>query len=143
MPSAPQRSAPRQEHGTCEQPSRIDRDTVAVDAIDKRRRIRRTASHDAYLIDASGRTVLRCHVQDLSRTGMYATVPVGFGLAVGQSYEIGLGRRQEPRAARRYDVASCTGSIIRTDLLSSEDAHQLGIAVQFDMPLPADLVSAV
>ncbi|MBN1488547.1 MAG: hypothetical protein JXA69_01415 [Phycisphaerae bacterium] len=143
MPSAPQRFAPRPEHGTREQPSHNDRKSVPVDANDKRRRVRRAASRDAYLIDASGRTVLRCRVQDLSRTGMYATVPVGFGLTVGQCYDICLGRRQEPRSARRYDVASCTGSIIRTDLLSSEDAHYLGIAVQFDMPLPADLLSAV
>ncbi|MCK6457322.1 MAG: PilZ domain-containing protein [Phycisphaerae bacterium] len=90
---------------------------------------------DVWLLDLEGLTVLRCQTDDIGQGGLHATVPIGFGLAVGQRYELRLRSHADgaptPRGA---GWSACYGTIIRTRLLTSGDQHRLGFAMRFDSP---------
>ncbi len=113
----------------------------AVAHADERREYQRWPARSAvWLLDLEGLSVLRCQTDDLSQGGLHATVPIGYGLAVGQRYEL----RMKPDAPGEYEPlndtalppqwASCYGTIIRTRLLNFEGQHRLAFAVRFDSP---------
>lgn len=71
---------------------------------------------------------------NISRDGLYATVPIGYGLGVGQLYtfEMTIAERgPEPGTLQR--VAQ-RGRIVRTDLLLSPEGDRLGIGVRLVGP---------
>ena len=103
---------------------------------DRRDYTRRKANCDLWLIDVSGQSVLRCKTDDLSDAGLRATAPIGFGLAVGQRWQLRLQPPAEARhASQRLGLPLGCGTIIRTEIML-DDAHsdRIGIALEFDVP---------
>lgn len=106
--------------------------------LDDERRIglRARVESDIWLLDLEGLTVLRCHTDNLSPGGFWATVPVSSPLAVGQRYEV-RARPSDPKTARAVALPyPCFGTIIRTETLPRNESHpdQLGFAIRFDAP---------
>ncbi len=62
---------------------------------------------DLWMIDHAGSTVVRCRCLAASATGMRLCVPAGYGVAVGQRYELrGRVPGEHPSAVSRAIVAS-------------------------------------
>ena len=80
--------------------------------------------------------MLRCKTDDISDAGLRATAPIGFGLAVGQRWQLRLQPPAEARhASQRLGLPLGCGTIIRTEIML-DDAHsdRIGIALEFDVP---------
>lgn len=56
--------------------------------IDRRLEPRTPTHADLWMIDHQGATILRCQCEDVSANGMRLRVPLGYGVAEGQRYEI-------------------------------------------------------
>jgi hypothetical protein len=73
---------------------------------------------------------IRGECRNLSQDGLYAVVPVGYGLAVGQRYLFHL---RWPDG--RDDPVSQQGTIVRTQVLLGQGDDQIGIGVRLNGPL--------
>ncbi len=105
--------------------------------LDDRRDLQRwPAQCDVWLLDLEGMTVLRCQTDNVSSGGLHCTVPIGFGLAVGQRYELRIRRPNDDLAAVRPAWAGCYGTIIRTRLITDGITDRLAVAVRFDSVQP-------
>ena len=65
--------------------------------LDRRDYTRREAVYDLWLIDLAGGSVLRCKTDDISDAGLHATAPIGFGLAIGQRWELRIANTADGR----------------------------------------------
>lgn len=90
--------------------------TRSADEPDLREHHRRPVDLDIFLTDLSGQTVLRCNCLNLSAGGIYATAPVGYGLAVGQRYELRIS--SPPAGGDNFLLGPSLGyaTIIRTQI---------------------------
>lgn len=105
--------------------------------LDDRREIARwPAQCDVWLLDLEGMTVLRCQTDNVSSGGLHCTVPIGFGLAVGQRYELRIRRPNDDAVGARPAWAGCYGTIIRTRLITDGITDRLAVAVRFDSAQP-------
>lgn len=85
---------------------------------------RRTVACDLWLIDHQGQTILRCRCVETSRNGLRVRVPLGYGVAEGQRYELRSHLPGAPRAASLGVVGSRWGTVVRTQLcLDGEGDH--------------------
>jgi hypothetical protein len=66
---------------------------------------------------------------NISEGGLYGTIPIGYGMAVGQRYICRLRTRELGPDGQQ--VVLRQGVVVRTELLLSDDGHQVGIAVRF------------
>lgn len=66
---------------------------------------------------------------NISQDGLYGTVTIGYGVAVGQRYVFRL--RTHELGPEGRQVVLREGVIVRTDLLLSSQGDQVGIAVRF------------
>ncbi|MFO0972370.1 MAG: hypothetical protein U1A27_02880 [Phycisphaerae bacterium] len=112
----------------------LARDAIA--AAERREFGRWLAESDVWLLDLEGLTVLRCKADNLSEGGVQCTVPIGYGLAVGQRYELRVIHRQVSDPTRKAFWSGCYGTIIRTRLVTEGQKHQLSVALRFDTPQP-------
>lgn len=94
---------------------------------------RRGIAVDLYLTDLRGETVLRCRCNNISAGGLFAVAPVGYGLAVGQRYEL-RARPIDGRADLLLGDSLGYGTIIRTQFAPADAADGVGVAVRFDVP---------
>ena len=105
--------------------------------LENRRDLQRwPAQCDVWLLDLEGMTVLRCQTDNVSSGGLHCTVPIGFGLAVGQRYELRIRRPNDDVAAVRPAWAGCYGTIIRTRLITDGITDRLAVALRFDSAQP-------
>jgi hypothetical protein len=84
------------------------------------------------MIDHYGSTVLRCHCLDVSKNGMRLRVPLGYGVAEGQRYEL---RSHLPGATNKTSLGllgSRWATVIRTQVLLDENEDHLDIGVVLD-----------
>ena len=96
---------------------------------------RRLIARDVWLIDLESQSVLRCKTDDVSDAGLSATAPVGFGLGVGQRYEVRIAPSRT--AAMTPHLAASLGyaTIVRSGIQVSDDRpDRVGFAVRFDVP---------
>lgn len=107
----------------------LTRDRVAVS--ERREHSRWLANCDVWLLDLEGLTVLRCRADNIGEGGVQVTVPIGYGLAVGQRYEMRIIERDARDAAQTF-WSGCYGTIIRTRLITDGQRHQLGVTLRFD-----------
>ncbi len=74
-------------------------------------------------------------MHDLSETGVFVSAPIGYGMAVGQRFEILLGdataNEPNPRLLGRGQYAT----VVRTRLDVGEDGDWVGVALEFDQPV--------
>lgn len=99
---------------------------------DRRIEDRAPLNLDLWLVADAGRTALRCNVRDYSARGMRLRVPLGYGVAEGQRYEL---RSQIPgmptlRQAGLFIRRQAT--VVRTQLnLGGDDDHlEIGVVIE-------------
>lgn len=113
---------------------------AAGPAVDERRTsARRQAGMWASLLTLDGRELLRCTTDDVAEGGMHLTTPVGFGLAVGQRYEVLLGRDSDDRQQPSLLGEGHYATVVRTQFHLGEygpgDGDRVGVGLRFDQPL--------
>jgi hypothetical protein len=110
----------------------------ALDSIEERRRWPRNIPPiSTTLRTLAGIEIPACPTDNLSEGGMRLTVPIGFGVAVGQRYEVLLHPAgAEPGMAdlvgqERY------GTVVRTEIMlaSEGDDDRVGVGLRFDTPI--------
>ncbi len=88
---------------------------------------------DLRMIDHAGSTVLRCRCLGASATGMRLCVPAGYGVAVGQRYELrGLVPGEHPPAVLRASVAYWV-TVVQVQNMNDEDGDRLDVGVAVDL----------
>ncbi|HEY3243589.1 MAG TPA: PilZ domain-containing protein [Phycisphaerae bacterium] len=84
----------------------------------------------ASLLALDGSEMISCTTDNIGPGGMHVTVPVGYGFAVGQRYEVLLSdNRQAP-----LDEAgeSQYATVVRTQIATQAPAGQVGVGLRFD-----------
>lgn len=102
---------------------------LADDTNDARQFRRLTSLHNAHLYDLNGRQIVSCKMNNLSSGGLHAKAPAGYGLAVGQRYEVRFGSGT-PHELHNLSVYA---TVVRTELKVNRD--ELGVGMRFDNPL--------
>jgi hypothetical protein len=99
---------------------------------DRRIEPRQAVSCDLWMIDHHGSTVLRCRCIDSSPTGMRLRVPLGYGVAEGQRYELRSHLPDTPCPVTLGLVGSRWATVVRTQLLLGEHEDYLDVGVVLD-----------
>jgi hypothetical protein len=99
---------------------------------ERRCEVRPAVSCDLWMIDHCGSTVLRCHCTDVSKNGMRLRVPLGYGVAEGQRYEL---RSHLPGMMPKTSwgfVGTRWATVVRTHVLLDENEDYLDVGVVLD-----------
>ncbi|MEK6644567.1 MAG: hypothetical protein AABZ08_11730 [Planctomycetota bacterium] len=108
--------------------------------VDQRDYSRVAIMRDIWLMDRQTNSVLRCRTNDISDAGLHASAPIGFGLAVGQRYEMRVGNDDAPRGISAVMAKSLGyGTVIRTEMHVGGDLDRIGFAIRFDVPQLIDV----
>ncbi len=102
----------------------------------RRNYARRQVVCEVFLVDRQSNNVLRCRTDDISDAGIRASGPIGYGLAVGQRYEVRIASGNADRVASTDMIPSlgfATVSRLEIDVRRG-DAHRVGFALRFDVP---------
>lgn len=102
----------------------------------RRNYARRRLVCDIFLVDRQTNNVLRCRTDDICDAGVFATAPIGYGLAVGQRYEVRIASGDADRIASAEMIPSLGfASVTRLEIdVQRCDAHRVGFALKFDVP---------
>jgi len=101
---------------------------------------------DLWMIDHAGSTVLRCHCLESSPFGVRLRVPLGYGIGVGQRYELRSHLPGEHPTAGVGVIGSAWITIVHARILLTEDADHLDVhavrdplenALRLAAPLPS------
>lgn len=106
---------------------------------DKRQCPRRSLRCGLRMVDVavdgeSGPVIIAGMCVNISRDGLYALVPIGYGVNVGQTYLFHLSLAELGPEPGSHRIVSQKGRVVRIDLLSSGENHQLGIGVRLTGP---------
>lgn len=117
-------------------PPLFDRWGLGRNRTDRRDYTRRQMTCDVWLLDLSGQSVLRCKTEDVSDAGLQATAPIGYGLAVGQRFEVRIANTEDAALVSDHFGASLGyGTVIRTAVkIVTPEQDRIGFAVRFDVP---------
>jgi hypothetical protein len=109
--------------------------------VDKRDYERRALLRDVWLIDSHTQTVMRCRTNDISDAGLHANAAIGFGLAVGQRYELRVANVDALRGMSAHRARSFGyGTVIRTEMhADGHESDRVGFAMRFDVPQLVDV----
>ncbi len=115
---------------------RWDRLPGDLNCRDHRVYTRRKLECDIWLIDLASETVVRCKTDDICDAGLYATSPVGYGLAIGQRYEVRIaGSTDTCRVTPHMAPSLGYATVVRTQMdVEGGDPHRIGFALRFDIP---------
>lgn len=103
---------------------------------DLRDHFRRNTKWELWILSMPSRAILRCITDNVSPDGLHATAPVGFGLTVGQRYEIRLSNSGRPRKSVDQLTPLGYGTVVRTDFRDMDSrCHRVGFAMRFDTPM--------
>ncbi len=105
-----------------------------LDGAERRFEGRRDTSCELWMIDHHGSTVLRCRCREISKNGMRLRVPLGYGVAEGQRYEL---RSHLPGTSTTGNlglVGSRWATVVRTQLCLGECDDHLDVGVVLDVP---------
>lgn len=108
--------------------------TAETHATDQRSFLRRDVEQDLWLIDMLGETVLRCRCLNLSAGGLYASAPVGYGLAVGQRYELRLAPGKGRSSSLLLGDTLGYATVIRTQFNHQSAQEPVAFVARFDAP---------
>ena len=89
----------------------------------------------ACLLSLIGCNVVRCCTHNLSETGVYVSAPIGYGLAVGQRYEVLLSEGDSHEPNPRLMSRGRCATVVRTRLEVGPDGDSVGVALRFDRPI--------
>ena len=100
--------------------------------LERRFESRRPVFCDLWMIDHYGSTVLRCRCTEVSANGMRLRVPLGYGVAEGQRYELRSHLPGTPPKTSWGVVGSRWATVVRTQVLLEENEDSLDIGVVLD-----------
>ncbi len=106
--------------------------SLVAKTIEQRSHRRRKVAMDLWLTDLSGDLVLRCQCRNVSAGGLYATATVGYGLAVGQRYELRLSPGTGKSGSLLLGDSLGYATLIRTHMRAEGDPNLIGVAARFD-----------
>ncbi|HWL92258.1 MAG TPA: hypothetical protein VNT79_01885 [Phycisphaerae bacterium] len=120
-------------------PPMLDRKGVIADGKlprDQRNYTRRDLDCNLWLIDSGAQSVVRCKTDDISDAGVFASAPVGYGLGVGQRYEVRIASAADFISSSPHQAPSLGyGTVIRLEVdLTKGESHRVGFAIRFDVP---------
>ncbi|HRX83662.1 MAG TPA: hypothetical protein P5572_01440 [Phycisphaerae bacterium] len=109
-----------------------------TDGIIERRTNTRFPTHlHACLVPLSMADEIRCETDDVGEDGIHVTVPVGYGVAVGQRYEVQLAA---PGATLGMGPLLTSpgqfATVVRTSLDADATGGSVGVGLRLDAPLP-------
>ena len=111
------------------------RDLDAAGQSNRRRYMRRQVDCEIFLVDRQTNNVLRCRTDDISDAGIRATGPIGYGLAVGQRYEVRIASGRADRIASMEMIPTLGfASVARLEIDVQRGSHRVGFALKFDVP---------
>jgi hypothetical protein len=87
---------------------------------------------DLWMVDHSGATVLRCRCLAVSATRMRLCVPAGYGVAVGQRYELSARHPGEHLFSSLRAIVTLWVTVVQTQKLTDEDPDRIDAAVAVD-----------
>lgn len=102
-------------------------------AVERRYEPRDRIECDLWMIDHYGSTVLRCRCVDTSPNGMRLRVPLGYGVAEGQRYELRSHLPGARSAGTLGLVTSRWATVVRTQLCLEDGEDHLEIGVALDV----------
>lgn len=111
-------------------PTALDPDRTAPHEL--RAAPREPVGFNLWMIDHDGSTVLKCRCLDVSEDGMRLRVPLGYGVAEGQRYELRSHRPGEPAGLGFGVVGSRWATVVHTRILVGQDEHHLDVGVVLD-----------
>ncbi len=97
---------------------------------------RRDATCNLWLIDTQSQSVLRCKSDNISDAGLHGSAPIGYGLALGQRYEVRIAAG-EPDKAISPHIAKSLGfaTVVRSGIEVNDGVpDRVGFAIRFDVP---------
>jgi len=107
------------------------------DITERRGGTRRAINLNTCLIPLNGADAIRCRTDDVSEGGMHVTVPIGYGLAVGQRFELQLAAPGASLGMGPLLTApGCYVTVVRTRLHVGADGDRVAVGLRFDQPLP-------
>ncbi len=98
-------------------------------------------SGDLWMIDHNGATVLRCRCLAVSATRMQLCVPAGYGVAVGQRYELSARGPGEPLASLSRAIVTFWGTVVQMQSTTDEDPDRIDVDVAVDQIEPSPIPS--
>jgi hypothetical protein len=101
--------------------------------LERRFEPRRPMDCDLWMIDHHGSTVLRCRCNEVSKNGMRLRVPLGYGVAEGQRYELRSHLPGTPSRTTLGLVGSRWATVVRTQLCLGESEDHLDVGVVLDV----------
>lgn len=103
---------------------------------DKRIYSRRRKACPVFLIDRQENNVMRCRAEDIGDGGLYGTSPIGYGLGVGQRYEVRIACAEDQQVSSPDLVPSLGfATVTRVEMnVDGGDHHRIGFAMKFDVP---------
>ena len=101
--------------------------------LERRFEPRHPVACDLWMIDHHGSTVLRCHCIEVSNNGMRLRVPLGYGVAEGQRYELCSHPPGSLSAGGFGVVGNRWATVVRTELQLDECEDHLDVGVVLDM----------
>jgi len=92
--------------------------------------------NDASAARTDTQVAIPAECTNIGNGGLYATVPIGYGVAIGQRYtfQLTIGERGPEPGSRQ--LVSQQGEIVRVELMLGEDgyADRIGIGVRLTGP---------
>lgn len=100
---------------------------------ERRFEARRPVACELWMIDHCGSTVLRCQCLEVSKNGMRLRVPLGYGVAEGQRYELRSHMPGTPIRTSLGLIGSRWATVVRTQLCLDENEDHLDVGVVLDI----------
>lgn len=110
-----------------------DTSALGTECVDERRyEPRQPITCDLWMIDHYGSTVLRCRCLETSNNGMRLRVPLGYGIAEGQRYELRSHLPGSRPSATLGLVGSRWATVVRTQFRIEGGEDHLDVGVVLD-----------
>lgn len=100
--------------------------------VERRFEPRQPVSCDLWMIDHFGSTVLRCRCIETSQSGMRLRVPLGYGVADGQRYELRSHLPGTPTGSTLGLIGSRWATVVRSKLCLEQADDYLDVGVILD-----------
>jgi hypothetical protein len=85
-----------------------------------------------WMVDHNGATVLRCRCLAVSATWMWLCVPAGYGVAVGQRYELSARDPGEQLFPSLHAIVTLWVTVVQMQNMTDEDPERIDVAVVVD-----------
>jgi len=89
----------------------------------------------AMLVRSDGAKVGPCATDNLSEGGLHLTAPVGYGLAVGQRYEVMLIASETGSDRAEMVNEGHFATVVRTCIHTTKEVDHVSVGLRFDQPL--------